>query len=347
MIGLGTLAIPTLPLFSFDLSRVPLGLCNHSLRDMKLNARQLIDYAIELELDSLLINTFQPFESLDSSHLSSLRTIAGARGVSIYIGVGSISEQSTSFSSKFGSAESLLLEGIRVAKEIGSPVVGCRIGSMEDRYSEGGIDSHMKVVIKLMKSLRDQALDAGIKFAFENHCGDLRSKELLSLIQETGTDICGALFDPANALWAMEDPMQALNVLGSNIVCTSVRDVAVWDSEEGATFQGTAIGEGILNFQIFIEALSKECPGVPLQLETISNSPRTIPFLRPGFWKGFPDLSASEFADFLLLVKNGNTLDLVTPQAGISQMEFDIDLQQSELLKSISFLRVLHNKLCI
>ncbi len=73
----------------------------------------------------------------------------------------------------------------------------------------------------------------------------VHSLPLLSLIQETGTDICGALFDPANALWAMEDPMHALNVLSSTIVCTSVRDVAVWESEEGATFQGTAVGEGI------------------------------------------------------------------------------------------------------
>lgn len=93
-----------------------------------------------------------------------------------------------------------------------------------------------------------QALDAGIIFAFENHIGDLRSNELLDLINETGTDICGALFDPANALWAMEDPMQALNKLGSTILCNSVRDVAIWQSEQGSTFQGMAIGKGFMDF---------------------------------------------------------------------------------------------------
>jgi sugar phosphate isomerase/epimerase len=226
-----------------------------------------------------------------------------------------------------------------VAKEIGSPILGCRIGSIEDRYMHGGIQTHMEAVIKLMRSYRDQALDADIKFAFENHCGDLRSKELLSIIQETGTDICGALFDPANALWAMEDPMQALNILGSSIVCTSVRDVAVWESEEGVAFQGTAIGKGILDFQIFIDTLANKCPGVPLQVETISNSARYIDFLKPGFWKGFPDLPAAEFMEFLKLVKEGSPLVIELPPAGITQKEFDIKLQQSELAQSLEFLR--------
>jgi sugar phosphate isomerase/epimerase len=339
MAGLGAMAMYSLPALAFDSTPIPLGLCNHSLRDMRLNARQLLEYAIQQKLDSVLLNTFSPFESLESSHLSSLYSLAKANGVSIYVGVGSISENSFSFSPKYGSAEELLIEGIRVAGEVGSPIVGCRIGSMEDRYMEGGIESHMEAVIRVMKSVREQALEAGVKFAFENHCGDLRSKELVSLIQETGTDICGALFDPANALWAMEIPMQALDVLGSTTICTSVRDVTIWESEEGAIFQGRAIGEGIMNFPLFAETLSRLSPGVPLHVETISNSARPIPFLKPGFWKGYPDLTASDFMEFLRLVKEGSPLKIELPPAGMTQREFDIELQRSELLKSLDFLR--------
>ncbi len=337
--GLGVVAMHTLPVLAFNSTRIPLGLCNHSLRAMRLSARQLLEYAIEHKLDSVLINTFQAFESLESSHLSSLYSLAKANGVSIYAGVGSISENSFSFSPKYGSAEALLIEGIRVARAVGSPIVGCRIGSMEDRYVEGGIESHMEAVARVMKSVKEQALDAGVKFAFENHCGDMRSKELLSLIHDTGTDICGALFDPANALWAMENPMQALDVLGSTIICTSVRDVAIWESEEGAIFQGKAIGEGIIDFPLFAETLSRVSPGVPLHVETISNSARPISFLKPGFWEGFPDLPTSEFIEFLKLVKEGSPLKIELPPAGMTQREFDIELQQSELLKSLDFLQ--------
>jgi sugar phosphate isomerase/epimerase len=347
--GFGLLALQSFPAFtSIELleikpsesAKIPLGLCNHSLRSMQLNAQQLIEYAIDQRLDSILLNTFQPFESLDATYLSNLSKIAKSNDVSIYIGAGSISEKSKSFSDKYGNAEELLMKGIRVASTVGSPIVGVRIGSIEDRYLDGGIEKHVETVIKVMKLLRPAALDAGIKFAFENHAGDLRSEELLALINETGTDICGALFDPANALWAMEDPMVALKILEKNIICTSVRDVAVWETDEGATFQGMAIGEGMLDYILFSKTMAELCPGVPLHVETISNSARPIPFLKPEFWKGFPNLSAAGMIDFLNLAKNGKPQEIKNPPAGIKQKNFDIELQQSELLKSFEYLRI-------
>ncbi len=257
----------------------------------------------------------------------------------MYVGAGSISEKSKSFTDKYGNASTLLKEGIRVASVVGSPIVGVRIGSIDDRYLDGGIEAHIEAVIKVMKSLRSEALDAGIKFAFENHSGDLRSKELLALIREAGTDICGALFDPVNAVWAMEDPIEALKTLGSTIICTSVRDVTVWETDEGATFQGMAIGEGMLDYKIYGQTMAELCPGVPLHVETISNSARPVPFLKPEFWNGFPNLSAAEIIGFLNMAKKGNPIEIVKSPQGKSQKDFDIELQQSELLKSFEYLR--------
>jgi len=340
IVGLNVLAMQLLPSFAVAESlKVPLGVCNHSLRSMGLNAQQLIEYANDQNLDSVLLNTLNPFTSLDRSFLSGLSKNANRNDVSIYVGVGSISERSTAFSNRYGSAEELLIEGIRVASIVGSPIVGCRIGSFEDRYSPGGIEQHMEAVIQVMKAVGGKARDAGIKFAFENHKGDLRSEELMKIINETGTDICGVLFDPANALWAMEDPMIALEVLGSHIICTSVRDVAIWGTEEGAMFQGTTIGKGILDFPHFSEILSRLCPGVPFHVETISNSARPIPYRKPGFWDGYPELHTTEISGFLKLVNNGTPLTIEHPPAGMSQKNYDISIQQTELLSSVSFLR--------
>jgi sugar phosphate isomerase/epimerase len=346
--GMGVLAIQSSPSFALDeflknkpsgSARIPLGLCNHSLRSLGLNAQQLIEYAIDKKLDSVLLNTFQPFDNLEPEYLSGLSKTAKSNDVSIYIGAGSISETSKSFSNKYGNAVTLLKEGIRVATAVGSPIIGVRIGSIEDRYVDGGIESHIEFVIKVMKTLRSQVLDSGIKFAFENHAGDLRSEELLSLINETGTDICGALFDPANAVWAMENPMDALKIMGSTIVCTSIRDVAVWETDEGAAFQGMAIGEGMLDFPRYAKTMAELCPGVPLHVETISNSARPVPFLRPEFWKGFPNLSASEIIGFLNMAKNRKPVEIINAPTGMNQKDFDIKLQQSELLKSFDYLR--------
>ncbi|HUX55658.1 MAG TPA: TIM barrel protein [Bacteroidales bacterium] len=346
--GMGILAMQSFPAFalknmiennSSGFAKIPLGLCNHSLRGMLLNTQQLMEYAIKQKLDSVLLNTFQPFESLEPGYLSGLSKMAKNNQVSIYIGIGSISEKSAAFSDKYGNAEELLMKGIRVASAVGSPVVGCRIGTIEDRYMDGGIEAHIEAVIKVMKSLRSAALDAGIKFAFENHAGDLCSTELLELITETGTDICGALFDPANAVWAMEDPMEALKILGSTIICTSVRDITVWETDEGATFQGMAIGEGMLDYRIYAETMAELCPQVPLHVETISNSARPIPFLKPEFWKGFPNLPAAEIISFLTMARKGKPVEIVTAPQGKSKKDFDIELQQSELLKSFDYLR--------
>lgn len=137
----------------------------------------------------------------------------------------------------------------------------------------------------------------------------------------------------------MEDPMKAQEVLGSNIICTSVRDVAIWGVKDGAIFQGMAIGEGVIDYTLYSKKLAVHCPGVPLHVECISNSARSIPYLESEFWEGFPDLPGSELIDFLRLVNRGKAMDLSHPPAGKSQVEFDGKLQQSELLESLDFLR--------
>lgn len=346
VVGLGSIAFPYFPAIASAKKRKPpenlkiaLGLCNHSLRSSHLNAQQFIDFAIQHQLDSVLFNSFHPFESLDHKYLSTLHNKATSKNTSIYIGIGSISEKSTKFSNQYGSAQDLLIKGIEVAASLGSPIVGCRIGSIEDRYLDGGIEAHIEAVVKEMTSVRSMALDANIKFAIENHMGDLRSEELLMLIHETGSDICGALFDPANAVWAMEEPMDALEKLGASVICTSVRDVDVWESKEGATFQGKAIGQGMLNFEHIAGFMSKNCKGVPLHVETISNSNRSIPFLKPEFWQGFPNLLATDIIDFIRFIKRGKPQEIKQPSDGIDKQSFDIEQQKSELIASFNYLR--------
>lgn len=320
-------------------ARIPLGVCNHSLRGLKPYVDDLIDYSIANRLDSILLNSLAQLESREDAYLESARQRAADNGISIYVGAGSISENAVRFNDKWGSARELLREGIRVAELLGSPVVGCRIGTIDDRYTDYPLKRHSEDVIKVMQSLRTEALDAGIKFAFENHAGDLRSQELLAIIEETGTDICGALYDCGNAMWALEDPMQALKTLGPHIVTTSFRDGMVWETEEGAMFQWNAIGQGQLDFPALAKALAKYSPGTPIHVETVSNSARPIPFLTPEFWKGFPDLKASDITGFLKLLRQGQPLEVMEPPEGVTKKAFDIEHQKSELKASLDYLR--------
>lgn len=320
-------------------NRIPLGLCNHSLRSSNLNVEQLIEYAINSNLDSVLINNLPTFQSLEKTPLLKLKKIAQNNKVTLYIGAGCISEKSTAYKNKYGSAKAQLLEGIRVASLLGSPIVGCRIGSTKERFLEGGIRPHMKAVVEVMQSVKQEALDAGIKFAIENHAGDLRAEEVLEIVEATGTDICGILFDPANAVWVLEDPMETLEKFKKHIVCTSVRDIIVWKTEDGAVYQCTAIGEGMLDFKKYTEILAKNCPGVPIHVESISNAPIKLPYRTDEFMKGFPDLDNAEIIKFGKLAKKGTVQEILIPKKGESKKEFQIQLQEKELQKSFTYLR--------
>jgi len=322
-----------------DSARVPLGLDCYSLRAMKWKSLPLIEYAAGQKLDAVLFNGLNYFESLETTHLKRVKETADAHGLRLYIGAGSISKSSTTFSGKFGSPEDLLVEAIRVAKTLGSPTINVRIGNLNDRYTEGGIEKNIEESVGVLRAIRNRAQDAGIKFGFENHAGDLRSEELLALIEAAGTDVCGVMLDPGNALWAMEDPMQQIQMLGKHVVCTSVRDYMVWPFPEGAIFQWTAIGQGLMDVPAFIKYMAELCPGVPLFVETISNSARPIPFLTKDYWKGYPKLRAAGIVDFLALLRRGHPLEIVQPPVGIAKKTFDQRYQRAEFEQSIAYLR--------
>lgn len=324
---------------SGDPPRVPLGLDGHSLRGMKWKATQLIEFAAEQRLDAVLLNSLNYFESLDEPHLLNLKQLADKHDMRIYVGAGGICKNAAKFSDKWGSAEEMLATGIRVASTLGSPVVNVRIGSIDDRFLEGGIQPRVDEAVRVLKASSKRAKDAGVKFGFENHAADLRSEELLDLIKAVGTDVCGVMLDPGNGLWAMEDPMMHLQSLAPYVVCNSLRDYMVWQSAEGATFQWTAVGDGLMDVSTYVQTLAKSNPGMPIFVESISNSARPIPFLTDPHWRGYPNLKAAGIVDFLRLCRRGHSIEIDQPEPGMDKKEFDRQHQRTEFLKSIQYLR--------
>jgi hypothetical protein len=187
--------------------------------------------------------------------------------------------------------------------------------------------------------MRSEIQDAGIKFAVENHAGDMRSEELLSLVETVGTDICGVMMDPGNAVWVMENPMHQIETLGKHVLCTSIRDYRIWESENGATLSWTAIGDGAMDFVKYTELMSELCPGVPLQIETISNLRLEIPFLTDKFWEGYPDLKAYHLQEFFGMLRDKNAYEIPVNTALRDDPAAAQESQKNALIKSISYLR--------
>ena len=78
--------------------------------------------------------------------------------------------------------------------------------------------------MKVCRSVRSRAVDAGVKIAIENHAGDMQAWELVTLITEAGRDYVGATLDSGNATWTLEDPLVNLEILGPYAVATGIRD---------------------------------------------------------------------------------------------------------------------------
>jgi 3-oxoisoapionate decarboxylase len=335
--GLAAAPAKTLP-------RLPLGLDGHAMRGMKWKALAHIKYAGSQKLDAVLFNGPHYFESLENNHLRQVKAAADAAGLKIYFGAGGIAEGAKSYKNTFGSGAGTLRAGLRIAQTLGAPTVNCRIGNIDDRFSEGGIKARLAEAARSLKAVRSEARDKGLRFAFENHAGDTRSSEILELIHDVGPDVCGVMLDPGNAVWSMEDPMKHLAALAPHVFCTSVRDYHVWDTTEGAEFQWAAIGRGMMDVKVFTETLRRHAPGVPFFVESITDQPRPIPYLKPEFLAGFPGLKVTDIRDFLELSRRGRQPEAIKFPTGNARREFQQRHQRQEFEDSIRFLRDLASK---
>ena len=151
---------------------------------------------------------------LEDDYLKEVRDLARQADIELQVGTSSICPTSKSYNQqKWGDAADHARLLIRTAKRLGSPVARCYLGSRRDREGDGGINRHIDVMVKILKSVKSEAEDAQLKIAVENHAGDMQAWELVELIKEAGPSYVGATMDPGNAVWTMEDPMINLEIL--------------------------------------------------------------------------------------------------------------------------------------
>ncbi len=314
-----------------------LGLDNFAVRGMSWKAPQLVDYSASLGCSSLFISDLDTFDSLEDAPLVKIREQAAAKGLQIHLGTWSVCPTSKAFRPNRGTADEHLALGIRAAKAIGSPVIRVVLGTWEDRLTDGGIDRHIESLLAVCRRQRSRALDAGIKIAIENHAGDMHSTELARLVQTAGTDYVGVNFDSGNALWTLEDPIDALGNLGRYTVTTSLRDSAVWETPKGAAVAWTAMGEGQIDLDAFFARFDQLCPGVAVHIETISGFNREIAYLTDDFWRAWPSMPAPAFARFLALAKQGKARPTFEVPAGQDRAAAEQAYQKGEIERSIKY----------
>jgi 3-oxoisoapionate decarboxylase len=312
--------------------KLRLGFDNFSIRDFRWKAPQLIDYAASLKVELLLLSDLDVYESLEPADLKRVRARAETAGIQLHVGTGSICPTSNSYNAqRWGPAVEHAQLLVRTAEALGSPVARCYLGSRRDREGDGGIYPHIEATVKVLKAVQAQAEKAGVKFAVENHAGDMQAWELVELIHAAGTSYVGATMDPGNAVWTVEDPMVNLEILGPYTVTTGIRDSMVSETAAGAKAMWTNMGRGQTDWHAYVKRFQELCPTDAFILEIISYKwGHEMNYLEPAFWKQFPRARASEFARFVALAKRGSEVELPPGRpAGPEQAQQKFDLEES------------------
>jgi sugar phosphate isomerase/epimerase len=267
-----------------------------------------------------------------------MKAKAAGLGLEIYLGSWSICPTSVRFKKDWGTAEEHVRLGLRCARTLGSPVFRVILGASDDRKTEGGIRARIADTVKVLKACRQDALDAGVKIAVENHSGDLHSWELADLIEAAGPDFVGANIDSGNAAWTLEDPHDVLENLGKHTLCSSLRDDMIWEIPDGARVQWTAAGEGLIDWPRYVARWRELCPGTPIIIETISGFGRDFLYKKPEFWQHYERRPAA-LASFEALARKGRPLPIFKAPDGVEKKLAEQEYQKAEITRSIQFLR--------
>jgi len=164
--------------------RWPLGINTYCLRFQRWNDHQLIDWCVQHKLDAIFLQDSLDPAVMDPKHWADVR--AWARDANLHLETGG----SALLPKNGGMPQKMeeLRRHIARAKAMGSPIVRTLLAG--DRYSmpdDGPVEKHVETALHILRELRSEVMDAGIKVAIENH-KDLQAWQTRELIQTAGKE---------------------------------------------------------------------------------------------------------------------------------------------------------------
>ena len=167
--------------------RPPLGYNTYSVRAMRWNDVQLLEYAASLKLDAVFLQDSIDPGNNDPAHWQLLKETAARLGLALSGGDAGTLPQTPD-----GMEATLerLHEGIRHAVAVGSKLVRFRVAGDRASMPPGPVEQTMETMIRTLRAMRTEAMDAGVKFAIENH-KDLFCRQTRQVIDGAGKEFVG------------------------------------------------------------------------------------------------------------------------------------------------------------
>ncbi len=320
----------------------PLGINTYCLRFQKWNDRQLIDFCKAQKLDAIFLQDSLDPGVMEPKHWAEVRAWVKAENLHLETGGGPILPKT---SDAFGATVATLRKNIERAQAMGSPIVRALLAS--DRYAlpPGPVEKHIETTVNVLREVRSQAMDAGLKIGIENH-KELQAWETRQLIETAGKEFVGSYLDTGNPVFVAEDPATTIEELGPLAVSFHLRDSVVYEHPDGIAVQWVPLGEGTMDFKALVSKAAEILPPhVFIYCKPITARPPVVlPVYSDEWAKWFPRGRAKDLTRFIALSKRGKPYDkphLTADVPGAREKYIDaLKAQQMDhMLRSLAYCR--------
>jgi sugar phosphate isomerase/epimerase len=282
----------------------PLGINTYCLRFQKWNDRQLFDYCAKQKLEAIFLQDSLDPGTMDPKHWAEVRAWSKDLGLHLETGGGAILPKKAE---DFPRSVATLRKNIERAKAMGSPIVRALLAG--DRYSlpdNGPVEPHMAMAVKILREVRSEALDAGLKIGIENH-KELMAWQTRQVIESAGKEFVGSYLDTGNPVFVAEHPLTTVEELGPVAVSFHLRDSVVYEHPDGIAVQWVPLGEGSVDFKSLVARAAEILPPVHIYCKPITARPQVIlPVYSDEYWtKWFARGRSRDLSRFLTLAKHG------------------------------------------
>lgn len=289
------------------MTSLPIGLNTYCVRSMRWNDRQLLDYAASFKLDAIFLQDSLDPLTKDPAHWAEVKRWSEELGLKLETGGGGVLPKSPDALQP--SIDHILYNAKR-ARAMGSPFIRVVCASQRSAFPPGPVTQHMETMVRLLKTVKPQVVDMGLKIAIELH-KDFQAWEFKEIIEAAGKDWVGQYLDTGNPVFVHEHPMTTVETLAPYALTFHLRDSVVYETPKGIAVQWVPLGEGTVDFKQIIAKFRELCPReVNVHIKPITGRvPAILPIHSQDYWKMYPDSRASDLARFLELARQGQPYD--------------------------------------
>ena len=188
---------------------------------------------------------------------------------------------------------------MHVAAALGAKVIGCSFGMMmrPDKIATlTDWDAHLGQCQARLRELIGPAKELGLTIGIENHL-DFTIEELRDLVRDTDSPHVGVILDVGNPLGTLDDPLDAVDLLGPYTVATHYKDFAVEEVARGFRLTMVPLGCGSLRLPEITRRLVKHVsPEVGFAIEMMNGQQLDINWLEDRFWAPFRGKTSRQVA---------------------------------------------------